>query len=48
VQAFDDVSAAFDAAHQAAAVEDRIVIFGSFLTVADVMRAQHRQGTDSR
>ncbi len=48
VQTFDDVSAAFGAAHRAAAVEDRIIVFGSFLTVADVMRAQRRQGTDSR
>jgi len=48
VQAFDNVAAAFDAAHRAAAADDRIIVFGSFLTVADVMRAQRRQGTDSR
>jgi dihydrofolate synthase/folylpolyglutamate synthase len=48
VEAFGDVASAFDAAHRAAAGEDRIIVFGSFLTVADVMRAQPRQGTGSR
>jgi len=48
VEAFGDVASAFDAAHRAAAGEDRIIVFGSFLTVADVMRAQPRRGTGSR
>ena len=48
LDAFDDVGAAFDAAHRAAAADDRIVAFGSFLTVADVMRAQRRPGADPR
>jgi dihydrofolate synthase/folylpolyglutamate synthase len=48
LDAFDDVGAAFDAAHREAAADDRIVAFGSFLTVADVMRAQRRPGADSR
>jgi dihydrofolate synthase/folylpolyglutamate synthase len=39
---------AFDAAHRAAAADDRIIVFGSFLTVADVMRAQNRRGGDPR
>jgi len=48
VQAFDNVGAAFDAAQGAAGVDDRIVVFGSFLTVADVMRAQGRRGAEPR
>ena len=46
--AFDDVGAAFAAAHRAAGADDRIVAFGSFLTVADVMRAQRRLRAESR
>ncbi len=42
VETFDTVDAAYAAAHAAAQPEDRIVVFGSFLTVADVMRAQRR------
>jgi dihydrofolate synthase/folylpolyglutamate synthase len=42
--AFDDIGAAFDAAQRAAEADDRIVVFGSFLTVADVMRAQRPRG----
>jgi dihydrofolate synthase/folylpolyglutamate synthase len=38
-QCFETPAAAFDAAHAAAGAEDRILVFGSFLTVADVMRA---------
>ena len=48
VEVFGDVASAFDAAHRAAAADDRIVVFGSFLTVADVMRAQPRRGTGPR
>ena len=43
-EAFADVGAAFDAAQRAAGADDRILAFGSFLTVADVMRAQRRRG----
>jgi dihydrofolate synthase / folylpolyglutamate synthase len=45
---FENVGAAFDAAHQSAQPEDRIIAFGSFLTVADVMRAQRRPGAEPR
>jgi len=48
VDSFDDVGAAYDAARRAAGADDRIVVFGSFLTVADVMRAQRRLGVDPR
>jgi dihydrofolate synthase/folylpolyglutamate synthase len=48
VDSFDDIGAAYDAAHRAAAADDRIIVFGSFLTVADVMRAQRRRGADYR
>jgi dihydrofolate synthase/folylpolyglutamate synthase len=48
LDAFDNVGAAFDAAHRAAAADDRIIAFGSFLTVADVMHALRRRGADSR
>jgi len=41
---FDDIGAAFDAAQRAAEADDRIIVFGSFLTVADVMRAQRPRG----
>jgi len=45
---FDDVASAFAAARGAAAADDRIVVFGSFLTVADVMRAQRQPDADPR
>jgi dihydrofolate synthase/folylpolyglutamate synthase len=38
VTTFESVVAAFDAALERAAPEDRILVFGSFLTVADVLR----------
>jgi dihydrofolate synthase/folylpolyglutamate synthase len=41
VAAFATVGAAYDAALSAAQPEDRIVAFGSFLTVAEVMRARN-------
>ncbi len=41
---FDDIGAAFEAAQCAADADDRIIVFGSFLTVADVMRAQRPRG----
>jgi len=41
VTAFATVGAAYDAALSAAQPEDRIVAFGSFLTVAEVMRARN-------
>ncbi len=44
-QIFDDITAAFDAAQASAAADDRIVVFGSFLTVAEAMRAQQRHGS---
>jgi dihydrofolate synthase/folylpolyglutamate synthase len=48
VESFDDVATAFDAAHRAATADDRIIAFGSFLTVADVMRALRRRTADLR
>ena len=39
VAAFDDVASAFAAARKAAGEDDRILAFGSFYTVAAVMRA---------
>jgi dihydrofolate synthase/folylpolyglutamate synthase len=45
---FGDVASAFEAARRAAAADDRIIAFGSFLTVADVMRALHRPGAEPR
>jgi len=43
IEPFDSVAAAYDAANGCAAPEDRIVVFGSFSTVADVMRKRvHR------
>ena len=45
---FDDVAAAFAAAQRAAGADDRIIAFGSFLTVADVMRALGRPAVDHR
>ncbi len=45
---FDTITAAFDAAQAAAASDDRIVVFGSFLTVAEVMRAQQGQNSGLR
>jgi dihydrofolate synthase/folylpolyglutamate synthase len=45
--AFDSIAAAFDAAQRDAEADDRIVVFGSFLTVAEVMRARN-QPADSR
>jgi len=47
-EAFDEVGAAFAAAHRAAGADDRIIAFGSFMTVADVMRAQRRLRADSQ
>jgi dihydrofolate synthase/folylpolyglutamate synthase len=48
VLAFADVRAAFEAAQVAASADDRILAFGSFYTVADVMRAQQRRGIELR
>jgi len=45
---YDDIGTAFEAAQRVAGVDDRIIVFGSFLTVADVMRAQCRRGADPR
>jgi dihydrofolate synthase/folylpolyglutamate synthase len=47
-ESFDDVASAFAAAHRAAATEDRIVVFGSFLTVAEILREQPNRGGQSR
>jgi dihydrofolate synthase/folylpolyglutamate synthase len=46
LDSFDDVASAFAAARGAAAADDRIIVFGSFLTVADVMRAQRQPDAD--
>ncbi len=48
ISCFDDVAAAFAAAQRAAVADDRILVFGSFLTVADVMRALGRPAVDRR
>jgi len=45
---FDTVAAAYAAAVLAAKPDDRIVAFGSFLTVAEVMRTRNISGTDTR
>jgi len=47
-ESFDDVASAFAAAHRAAATEDRIIVFGSFLTVAEILREQPNRGGQSR
>src|SRR5690606_22194223 len=43
IQCFDSTAQAFAAARQSAAEGDRIVAFGSFLTVADVLAAIHAE-----
>jgi len=48
VHAFDDVEDAFEAAQRRAGADDRIVVFGSFLTVAAVMHAQQRLRAERR
>ena len=40
IHAFDGVAQAYAAARERAADDDRILVFGSFLTVADAMRVQ--------
>jgi dihydrofolate synthase/folylpolyglutamate synthase len=44
ISTYDDVAAAFAAAQERAAPDDRILAFGSFLTVADVMRNLREHG----
>jgi len=39
ISEYPDVAAAFEGARERAEADDRIVAFGSFLTVAEVMRA---------
>jgi dihydrofolate synthase/folylpolyglutamate synthase len=46
--AFDTIAAAFDAAQLEAGPDDRILAFGSFLTVAEVMRARDLRRVDPR
>jgi len=46
VASFDSVSAALKAARNAARLDDRIVVFGSFLTVAQALEHIERAGTD--
>jgi dihydrofolate synthase/folylpolyglutamate synthase len=46
--AYDDIAAAFDAAQSEAGLDDRILVFGSFLTVAEAMRVLNRQRVDPR
>ena len=46
VQAYADPAAAFSAARERAAENDRIVVFGSFLTVASVLQALGRKGQE--
>ncbi len=43
IRAFDDIAAAYAAARSEALEADRIVVFGSFLTVAAVLAAQRRR-----
>ncbi len=45
---FVDIASAFAAAQRSAARDDRIAVFGSFLTVAEVMQARLRQPSDLR
>ena len=45
---FENIAAALDAAQREAGPDDRIIAFGSFLTVADVMRAWRRTGAEPR
>jgi len=45
---FSSVTEALAAAQAQARDDDRIVVFGSFLTVADALRALHVQDTESR
>ena len=40
VRTFDGAALAYGAARECAAEDDRILVFGSFLTVADAMRVQ--------
>jgi dihydrofolate synthase/folylpolyglutamate synthase len=47
VQMFDDVTSAYNAARSAAGEADRIIVFGSFLTVAAVLAAQGRGRAES-
>jgi dihydrofolate synthase/folylpolyglutamate synthase len=44
--AFDTIAAAFDAAQAEAGADDRILAFGSFLTVTEVMRARNPRRVD--
>jgi dihydrofolate synthase/folylpolyglutamate synthase len=39
ISEYPDLAAAFDGARASASADDRILAFGSFLTVAEVMRA---------
>lgn len=43
IHAFDGVAQAYAAARERAADNDRILVFGSFLTVADAMRVQQQR-----
>ncbi len=43
LEVFDDVVSAWSAACKLASGNDKIIVFGSFLTVSAVMRAQHRR-----
>ena len=45
LESFETIAEAFDAARTAAASEDRIVVFGSFLVVAEVMSKLHLRDT---
>jgi dihydrofolate synthase/folylpolyglutamate synthase len=46
--AYDTIAAAFDAAQGEAGADDRILVFGSFLTVAEAMRALNRRRVEPR
>ncbi|MGE5337930.1 MAG: bifunctional tetrahydrofolate synthase/dihydrofolate synthase [Gemmatimonadota bacterium] len=48
VETFDSVAAAYRAAVMRAAPEDRIIVFGSFSTVADVMRERAAESPGHR
>jgi dihydrofolate synthase/folylpolyglutamate synthase len=48
VRAFDAIEDAHDAAQRGAEPDDRILVFGSFLTVAAVMRTRQHSGSGHR
>jgi dihydrofolate synthase/folylpolyglutamate synthase len=47
-RAFETIEEAFEEAQRSAEADDRILTFGSFLTVAAVMRARQHSGCERR